>query len=340
MCSVRTKRKRSRDYHLSALPISPYERWESGIVWDDNLLNFMTRGKGGWLYQPQDDEGTISKKLRKVMSCPNPEMVSGKWVNGILWDHDTTYTVDLFSEGEQSDDDDSNDGNDETYSFFTLGKSKRKSLEPDDGDGDCDYGENIPLVNTAEMIDNYLPDHQEEIRKIELKRKQEEEKRRQMQAMAPPVAPPAISTPATAPTQPTSSAPDTQVKGPVDRAQQAREKAERLAKLESSKTPALAAAAAGASTHEETLLNQAAANRKKRLNASTELEHSTPASHHLNCKVSLTANELKFYRRSSPSTLFHSHRSLLSHTHSPSLSLFSSPQTSWKRNATCLEYFF
>jgi hypothetical protein len=311
---------------LSALPISSYERWEAGIIWDDSSLNSTTRGKGGWLYQPQDDEETISKKLRKVMTSPNPEMVSGKWVNGILWDHDTIYTVDLLSE--QSDDDDSNDANEETFSFFT-----RKSLELDDDDGDCDYGENIPLVNTTEIIDNYLPDHQEEIREIELKRKEEEEKRRQSQALNQPVAPPATLTETAAATsQPTSSAPVSQVKGPVDRAQQAREKAERVAKQrESSKNLALAAAAAGASSHEEIPLNQAAINRKKKVNASSQLEHSIPASHHLNCKVSLTANELKFYRRSCPSILL------------PLFSLITiacPPQTSWERIAKCLEYFF
>jgi hypothetical protein len=273
---------------MGALPISPYERWEAGIIWDDNSLNFMTRGKGGWLYQPQDDEGTISKKLRKVMTCPNPEMASGKWVNGILWDDDTTYTVDLLPEDNNEVDGSSDEEEEGRLSFLSLGKSKRKYCESDD----CDYGENIPLVNTAEMIENYLPDHQEEIRKMELKRKQEEKRRL---AMAPPVVPP---TSAIAPTtQSTVSAADSQVKNSEYRLQQAREKAERLAKLESSKTPALTMAA-GASSQEDSLLNQAAANRKKRLNASTELEHSTPASHHLNCKVTLTTNELKYYRRS------------------------------------------
>ena len=224
------------------------------------------------------------------MTCRNPEMVSGKWVNGILWDHDTTYTVDLLSEDPNEVSDSSNEDEEEIFGLDSFGKGKLTSRE---SDGDCEYGENISLVNTVELIENYLPDYQEEIRKLELKRKQDEEKRRL--AMASSIV--SRTSNATPATQPTSSA-TSQVKDSSYRAQQAREKAERLAKLESAKTPALNLISYGVSSQEDSLLNQEAANRKKRLNASTELEHSTPASHHLNCKVSFTTNELKYYRRS------------------------------------------
>lgn len=270
------RKKRSRDYHINFLPISPYDTWENKIIWDENSLNMITKGKGGWVYQYQDDDETVSKKLRKVISCQNSEIISGKWVNGILWDNDTTYTIDLCDSSDSDDEEEEDDS--------SLQTKRKRSISVD-----YDYNENISLVNTAEMLDLYLPHHQEEIRKLELKKKQEEERRK--------LATPSQSQPASAP-QVLPNLPDSQLKGPLYRQQQARDKAERLAKLESFKTPALNTVAALASASvEDSVSNQAAAIRKKKLNALTELEHSTPASRHLTCKVSLAINDLKFYRR-------------------------------------------
>jgi hypothetical protein len=306
---IRTNKKRARNYSLNFLPISPYERWETGIVWDDQSPDLITRGRGGWVYQPQDDDGTVARKLQKVMTCQNDEMVSGRWVNGILWDDDAIYTVDLPSSESSDDDDDEEEVEDEHR--IRLKRSKRKRFSAlgtviDDHSDDgrtswCNYDdENITLVNTAEMVDTYLPHHQDEIRKMEMKRKLEEEKRRATQAA---LAAAASSTTNSSTTSQqssqvssASSMPDAQTKGPQYRQQQAREKAERLAKLESQRTPALNSAV-NAQSVEESNLNQAAAIRKKKLTASTELEHSTLASRHLTCKVSLTLNELKYYRR-------------------------------------------
>lgn len=305
---VKKHKSKKNHYIIGSLPIAPYENWECDIVWDDSSQQKkINRGKGGWVYQQNEDETTVSTKLRKIMTCNNTEIITGKWVNGILWDSDTTFTIDITSDndydGDNNDntnDNDNNDSDSETdeinyssyfnsnkygYNSQFIGRRKRNYSE------DYDYSENIPLVNTAEIIDKYLPHHQEEEMEAERKKKEEEERKKRM------TIPPPITT-----SQPDQNSQgntnDSVVKNTAYRQQQAREKDERLAKITAGFLAAPANNTNNINSTSDTTQNlQAANNRRKKLNASIELEHSSIASRHLNCKVSLKESELKYYHR-------------------------------------------
>ncbi len=274
------------------LPIPAYNKWESDIVWDNDTseegprsavddaltdtYSYRSDDSSRWKRLITGTDDVVSRKLRRVILSGNSHMASGEWVRGIVWGNGSIVSV---------------GGKGKRGREYDLMNHMLDSDEEEES-----YGDLIPLVNTAEESEEYLP-----LPPKPPSAQATVEAAREAEAAAQ-----AIADAMSVPQKPTEI-----VKGPLYRQMKAREKKERLDKLKAHSmaiiTGGAVATGSGGVLTDKTIggigaasaldVSTTTANARRRRATTAELEHCIVAARHMNCRPHLFKLELKFFHR-------------------------------------------
>ena len=235
-----------------------------------------------WKRLMSGSNNSVSRKLRRVMSCGNAYVASGEWVQGIMWGDEDVLTIheaDIYA-----------DTNRVTPQWWSSSHTHTCRYDTDDDDEHYLYGEVIPLVHTSQGREEYLPLPPAPV-SAEPASAAATAAREAAQAAE--IAAAAVIA---VPSKPTEI-----VKGPLYKQQKAREKKEKLDRLKAlafANVTGVAVAPSAVEATDPSAVATTEPNTGRRRRATTaELEHCIVAARHLNCKPYLRKAELKFFHR-------------------------------------------